>query len=265
MKNPSITNPVSRHLVVTDVQRCLAFYRDVLDFDIDAGENEAVYGPARIIFHTCPDAVDSTGPLRPPGAAMVFFQTNALDLLWDKLRNRGGNPGSREKVNWLKIRLFMVRDPDGHQLWFGQSYDEPFIPREISGGQLRSIMPHLPSANVAAAVVWYRDMLGFSVNYAQHDLGVMDRDRVTLLLVERAGGVLPGSVAGDAKPGDVAGGAQPGGACSLYVADVDALYEELISRGVVALGAPVSQPWGLRSFTIVDPEKNTITFSQTFE
>jgi uncharacterized glyoxalase superfamily protein PhnB len=46
---------------------------------------------------------------------------------------------------------------------------------------------------------------------------------------------------------------------------VDALYEELTSRGVVALGAPVSQPWGLRSFTIVDPEKNTITFSQTFE
>jgi hypothetical protein len=33
------------------------------------------------------------------------------------------------------------------------------------------------------AGAYYRDVLGFTVNYAQHDLGVMDRDDVHILLI----------------------------------------------------------------------------------
>lgn len=41
-------------------------------------------------------------------------------------------------------------------------------------------MPELPFNDVPAAVRHYRDVLGFSVNYEQDDLGVMDRDEVRL-------------------------------------------------------------------------------------
>jgi bleomycin resistance family protein len=40
---------------------------------------------------------------------------------------------------------------------------------------LRKIMPELPLTDIDAGVAYYRDVLGFSVNYQQHDLGVMDR------------------------------------------------------------------------------------------
>jgi hypothetical protein len=36
---------------------------------------------------------------------------------------------------------------------------------------LKKIMPELPLTDAPAGVVYYRDMLGFSVNYQQHDIG----------------------------------------------------------------------------------------------
>ena len=46
-------------------------------------------------------------------------------------------------------------------------------------------MPELPVSDVPGGIAHYRDVLGFSVNYEQDDLGVMDRDAVRLLLVLR--------------------------------------------------------------------------------
>ena len=107
-------------------------------------------------------------------------------------------------------------------------------------------MPELPLTDVAAGIAHYRDLLGFHVNYQQDDLAVMDRDAVRLLLVlrtERYKGI---------------------GSAYVYVRDADALHAELSAKGVNVLGEPVSQPWGLREFRVLDPEGNQITFGQPF-
>jgi hypothetical protein len=64
--------------------------------------------------------------------------------------------------------------------WFGQSFQQPSKPAD-SVKQLRKALPQLPMNDVAAGVAYYRDVLGFKVNFAQDDLGVMDRDSVTIL------------------------------------------------------------------------------------
>jgi len=141
--------------------------------------------------------------------------------------------------------VFEVRDPDGHVVWFGQSYHQksPDRPRHM----MTRIMPELPCDDVPAAVKHYRDVLGFIVNYEQSDIGVMDRDEVRLLLVARTP-------------------LQTGiGSAAFYVRDVDALYAELVRSGADVQGEPVSQPWGLREFSVLDPDRNRLTFSQTFE
>jgi catechol 2,3-dioxygenase-like lactoylglutathione lyase family enzyme len=46
-------------------------------------------------------------------------------------------------------------------------------------------LPELPCDDVAAAVAWSRDVLGFHSDYQQHDLGVMDRDGISVLLIAR--------------------------------------------------------------------------------
>ncbi|HSS21553.1 MAG TPA: VOC family protein [Pyrinomonadaceae bacterium] len=109
------------------------------------------------------------------------------------------------------------------------------------------IMPEFPLTDVAAGAVYYRDMLGFSINYQQHDIGVMDRDAVRVLLVprtERHTGI---------------------GSCYVYIRNADILFAELRDKGTNVQGEPVSRPWGLREFRVLDPEGNQRTFGEPFE
>jgi len=253
-RKPAIVAPLSRFLAVADGDRSIAFYRDVLGFEVRPLDNsygvpgvaELVYGPARIQVGTHETAFDSTGKERPRGAAVLFLQTDDVTAMRGSLRARGAKPSEIEKVNWIKMRMFEVRDPDGHALWFGQSFQEPETAANPDR-QLRKLLPGLPLSDVAAGVAYYRDVLGFRVNYTQHDLGVMDRDDVTLLLIART----------EKHPGIAS--------CYAYVHDADALQAELVARGANVQGVPVSRPWGLREFQVLDLEGNQISFGQPFE
>jgi uncharacterized glyoxalase superfamily protein PhnB len=75
----------------------------------------------------------------------------------------------------------------------------------------------------------------------------MDRDQVTILLIART-----------AKHTGV-------GACYIYVRDADSLHAELTAKGANVQSEPVSQPWGLREFEVIDLEGNQIWFGQPFE
>lgn len=44
------------------------------------------------------------------------------------------------------------------------------------------------------------------------------------------------------------------------VSDVDAVFKSLSSQGLSFEGAPVDQPWGLRSATCKDPDGNRVEF-----
>jgi catechol 2,3-dioxygenase-like lactoylglutathione lyase family enzyme len=244
---PAIIAPVVRSIGVADEARSSVFYRDVLGFAIteQAGAVEAVNGPAHIRFGTDDYAPANQDAPRPRGSAILFFETDDVARMHASILARGGSPSEMEKVNRVKMRMFEVRDPDGHTLWFGQSYHVPDGP--AAPQLLRKALPAMPVDDVPAAVAHYRDVLGFRVNYQQHDLGVMDRDAVTLLLIartERHKGI---------------------GSAYVYVESSDALYAELKARGADVRGLPVSRPWGLREFLVADPEGNEITFGQPFE
>ncbi|HKC47368.1 MAG TPA: VOC family protein [Gemmatimonadales bacterium] len=242
-----IVAPVSRQLSVADVDRSIAFYRDVLGFEArSAPAAEVVSGPARIALTTTATANDSTGEPRPRGAAILFFETDDVRGMHKQVVARGGSASELERVNWIKMRMFQLQDPDGHTLWFGQSFAEPDRPKDPRR-QLHQLLPMLPLSDVAAGIAHYQQALGFHINYAQADLGVMDRDDVTLLLIQRT-----------AQYTGI-------GSCEAYVNDADALHAELVQRGANVQGAPVSHPWGLRDFTVIDLEGNRLVFAQTFE
>ena len=244
-----ITSPVSRSLGTTDKGRAIGFWRDVLGFDLrrsDAdGRVDLVSGAARVRLGERDWPPDFSGEGASPGSAVVFFETDDVEAMHSAIRRRGGDPSYLENVNWLKMRIFQVQDPDGHMLWFGQSYHRASAGRPR--GMFRKVMPELPVDDVRASVKHYTDVLGFKVNYEQADIGVLDRDEVRLLLVARRQG-------------------QAGiGSAYFYVRDVDALYAELLGKGADLQAEPASQPWGLREFGVLDPEGNRLTFGQPFE
>jgi len=251
---PRIVIPVSRDLAVSDARRSLEFYRDVLGFEVRSVSEEKgvpaaaelVYGPARIQLAVRDTAIDSPLQPRPRGSAILFFETDEVAAMRAAVVARGGKPSELEKANWIKMRVFEIRDPDGHTLWFAQSFQEPDPPRDPAR-QLRQMLPELPLADVPAGVTYYQEVLGFKINYAEGDFGVMYRDDCTLLLIprrERHTGI---------------------GSCYVYVNDADALHAELVKSGANVQGEPVSQLWGLRDFAVLDLEGNRLTFGQPFE
>jgi len=250
---PTITSPVARYLSVADPARSIAFYRDILGFaehPVTEGYGVPVVadltrGQARLLLTDEDSADDSTGRRQPRGAAIVFLSVDRVGALHAEVTARGGKPTPLQRANGLKQELFLMKDPDGHTLWFGASTAEPV--GEAPPPALRQVMPSFPLSDVAAGVAYYRDVLGFSVNYAQEDIGVMDRDAVRILLVARQAEHTGTS------------------ACCIYVEDADALYAELRERGARVEGEPVSMPWGLREFGVRDLEGNRITLAQTFE
>jgi predicted enzyme related to lactoylglutathione lyase len=241
-----IASPTMRFLPVADLRRSIAFYRDMLGFEIreQDGGTEAVLGPARIRFgKEGYEPTDWSTP-KAPGSAILFLQSADVEALHAAVEARGGNPSAIERVNWIKMRMFELRDPDNNVLWFGQSYHKN---QDSPSHRVWQALPELPFDNVPAAVAFYRDVLGFLINYQQNDLGVMDRDGITVLLIART----------EQHRGI--------GSCEVYVSDVDELYEELLAKGARVLGPPVSHPWGLREFRVIDIEGNRITFAQAFE
>ncbi len=124
---PKIVAPVMRFIGVADAARSLLFYRDILGFDVrgQPGVIEAVYGPACIQFERQDNAPTEMEEPRARRSAILFFETDDVEAMHAAIRARGGAPSEMEKVNWIKMRMFEIRDPDGHALWFGQSYDKP--------------------------------------------------------------------------------------------------------------------------------------------
>ncbi len=250
---PAIVAPVFRYIGMRDEAKTIAFYRDVLGFtfedvcDADGKKAalKAVNGPAHIEFGQDDYSPDYPMQKREFGSAVMYFQTNDVAAMRAMIEARGGKPTELAKVNWIKMEMFQIVDPDGHTLWFGQSYQQPDTPRPK--GLLKQALPHLPLSDVAAGVKYYVDVLSFHINYVQHDLGVMNRDDITLCLIART-----------EKHTGI-------GACYFYVRNADTLYAELKTRGANIQGEPESHPWGLRDFYVLDLEGNSLGFGQPFE
>jgi len=101
--------------------------------------------------------------------------------------------------------------------------------------------------DVLRSVAHYRDVLGFQVEFTY-------REPTFYAGVERGGVLIHLQGAGETKR-------QPGqGAVNVFVTDVDALYEELKSRGARTLNEPKDYPYGMRDFDVHDLDGNQLCF-----
>ena len=101
--------------------------------------------------------------------------------------------------------------------------------------------------DVLRSVEHYRDVLGFRTEFTYGEptfYAGVERDSVAIHL----------QAASDTKR-------QPGhGAVSVFVTDVDALYQELKSRGARTLNEPKDYPYGMRDFDVHDLDGNQLCF-----
>lgn len=98
--------------------------------------------------------------------------------------------------------------------------------------------PILSVRDFAVSMAYYVDVLGFEKQWDWGDpptFGCVSRDEVCLFLCE-----------------GVQGG--PGTWISIFVEDVDALYEEYVASGATIRQPPTNFSWGMREMNVEDPD-----------
>lgn len=111
-------------------------------------------------------------------------------------------------------------------------------PTEHSPNRFESAVPVLNVASVPASIDYYVEKLGFQKDWdwgSPPHFGCVSRDEVRIFLCHDAQGAR-------------------GMWISIFVEDVDTLYEDYRLRGATIRQAPTNFPWGLREMNVEDPD-----------
>src|SRR5687767_2602479 len=112
----------------------------------------------------------------------------------------------------------------------------------MSTPNLQSVSPVFLCRDLAPALEYYQQVLGFSVAMSSPPAyAIVGRGEIEIHL---AGPML----AQDHQHGN--------GSCYVFVDDVDALHAELSAKGAKGLSALTDQPYGMRDFSCTDPDGN---------
>jgi uncharacterized glyoxalase superfamily protein PhnB len=104
-------------------------------------------------------------------------------------------------------------------------------------------VPELPVADVERAQQYYRDALGFEIAWLTPDkgIGAVVRRPATIFFRRRS---LPFEPA----------------VHWIFAEDIDAAHQEFQARGANIVEPLEKKPWGLRQFTVQDPDGNRFYF-----
>jgi catechol 2,3-dioxygenase-like lactoylglutathione lyase family enzyme len=108
-------------------------------------------------------------------------------------------------------------------------------------------VPEIPVRDLPAATAYYRDQLGFTLDWTESAIGLagVSRGMCRIFLADA------GFRSGYGNTGPVLTWLNLDGK-----EEVNALHREWSSRGATLQSAPESKPWGLHEFTALDPDGN---------
>jgi uncharacterized glyoxalase superfamily protein PhnB len=114
---------------------------------------------------------------------------------------------------------------------------------------LPGAVPEIPVADVAMAAEYYREKLGFSVDWVESGIALagISRDQCRLFL------------SGPAFHEDRGNAGPVSNWLNLSSkTEVDELHQAWRATGAILLSDPESKPWGLHEFTAADPDGNRL-------
>lgn len=113
---------------------------------------------------------------------------------------------------------------------------------------LNTIVPKLPMRNKEATIAFYVDGLGFQLHSDYGDYLIISKDAIEIHFF----------LFSELEPSTNYG--------QVYIrtSHIDALYHLLISKEVQLHpnGSLEAKPWGQKEFSLLDPDKNLLTFGQ---
>jgi uncharacterized glyoxalase superfamily protein PhnB len=110
-------------LTVKDLEKSLAWYRDVVGFTVDNryerdGELRAVAlkaGTVRILLNK-DDGARGWDRVKGQGFSLQFTTAQSVDEVAERIREKGGSLESEPADMPWGVRMFRLKDPDGYKL-----------------------------------------------------------------------------------------------------------------------------------------------------
>jgi catechol 2,3-dioxygenase-like lactoylglutathione lyase family enzyme len=109
--------------------------------------------------------------------------------------------------------------------------------------------PILPVASLSASQRYYRDALGFKIDWEHGDppdFGSVSRGDSVLFLSQGGHGT-------------------PGAWMMMFTRDVDRLHDEFVRRKAIIKMPPTNMPWGMREMQVADPDGNVMRFGSSLD
>jgi uncharacterized glyoxalase superfamily protein PhnB len=110
--------------------------------------------------------------------------------------------------------------------------------------KLSRIAPEMPASDLASALEYYEQRMGFRLAMRMTDYAIVERDGVAIHLFE-----------------DGARKHSPVG-LHIFTEDLDELFEELRESGTLITQPIEKKPWGNREFRVKDDFGNEIKFTE---
>jgi catechol 2,3-dioxygenase-like lactoylglutathione lyase family enzyme len=151
------------------------------------------------------------------------------------LLNLGADPLAKDSVGNTPLNLASARtDAAIAEMLVAAGAN----PQEQRTNRFESAVPILNVKDVPASFAYYVDKLGFRKEWDWGDpptFGCIWRDQVRIFLCQGGQGA-------------------PGTWISIFVQDIDALYEDYKKRGAIIQEPPEDFPWGVREMNVEDPD-----------
>jgi uncharacterized glyoxalase superfamily protein PhnB len=153
----------------------------------------------------------------------------------------GADPSAKDNRGYTPLSLARSRtDAEIADILLAAGAD----PGERFGNRFEAMVPVLKVASLAASVDYYVDKLGFRKMWDWGDpatFASVRRDEVQIFLAQ------------EEREGRTS--------LSIFVQDVDALYDDYRERGAAIRRPPTDLPWGTRSMDVDDPDGHSLRFS----
>ena len=117
--------------------------------------------------------------------------------------------------------------------------------KQCPDAELACARPILRVDSLKASQAYYRDALGFKIDWEHGDppnFGSVSRSDLVLFMCEQCAQIGAGSWS------------------MTFAKDLDALYEDFKKRGALIKMPPTKMPWGLREMHVADLDGNMIRF-----
>ena len=115
--------------------------------------------------------------------------------------------------------------------------------------ELSAAIPIFNVHDLKASQRYYRDVLGFAVDWEDGDppdFGSVSRGHAVVFMCQGCQG-------------------HPGAWVMLFTPDVDRLHAEFVAKGAIVKRPPTNMPWRLREMLVEDPDGNTMRFASRVE